>query len=293
MDDMDVRDPELIDYLRVVWRWKWVIVMCTVLGALPPVIRDRFTSPVYEAEAQFKIGRSMSVTGGEIVPALVESYEDVVAALGGRPLFEQAARRAGIDPAAERIVIRVKERPAPGPSAAGRAGEGESRTLVAYTTRAASPGKAAALAMAVGEVLAARHHDAIDIARRLLAEQASDLRGELDQARRDAESRRELLEEIVLYEEEPEALFQDLAGAHLIESDQDILPLMEALHRIQAVERVVLEESRLVACSDPPAAPLRALVVVDSVLCAIAGLFFGLVVAFASNYFRRARGRRR
>ncbi len=53
---MDEREPELIDYLRVIWRWKWLIVLISGASLAAAAIITWRTVPTYRMAATIDVG---------------------------------------------------------------------------------------------------------------------------------------------------------------------------------------------------------------------------------------------
>ncbi len=49
---------ELRRYMEILWRWKWLLTICTVLAALAALAASSLTSPVYEASTTLLIDQA-------------------------------------------------------------------------------------------------------------------------------------------------------------------------------------------------------------------------------------------
>ena len=72
--DIPEDEIELIDLLRVIWKWKYLIIGGTVVCALTAVIIGFYTQPIYQVSMVLKSGINKVSVDGK--PAYLDSVEE-------------------------------------------------------------------------------------------------------------------------------------------------------------------------------------------------------------------------
>lgn len=90
---------ELREYVGLLRKWLWLIVLCIVIGGAAAYIISRNTTPIYEASSTLRVNQAAN-------PATTAAYADVLTSerlartyaslLTSRPVLEESARRLGI-----------------------------------------------------------------------------------------------------------------------------------------------------------------------------------------------------
>ncbi len=91
---------ELREYVGLLRKWLWLIVLCTVAAAATAYVVSKNTTPVYEASSTLRVNQASS-------PTTSTAYADVLTSerlartyaslLTSRPVLEETAQRLGID----------------------------------------------------------------------------------------------------------------------------------------------------------------------------------------------------
>ncbi len=101
---------ELRRYLQIVWKWRWLIALCTLLAAAFSYGVSSITPPVYRASTTLLV-RSATASSDDYGTAILNQHLAATYAelLTKRPVIEAAGLSAGLSPAAIKDLIpRVK-----------------------------------------------------------------------------------------------------------------------------------------------------------------------------------------
>lgn len=119
---MDEHEVELIDYLRILWKWKWSIIGGTMLFVLIGLVFSMFATKTYKATATLLVAESKipppQGAGGGTANAGI-SPETFEAILNSQSLAAEAIRHFGLEKTSSvmtperfrRTVISVETRP--------------------------------------------------------------------------------------------------------------------------------------------------------------------------------------
>src|SRR5215213_1040075 len=64
---------ELKQYVRLVWRWSWLMVLCTILAAMTAFVLSQRMQPVYEASTTLLINQTPLVSAAPNYDSLLVS----------------------------------------------------------------------------------------------------------------------------------------------------------------------------------------------------------------------------
>lgn len=107
---LEGRIVELKRYLQIVWKWRWLIVLCTLLAAAFSYGVSSIIPPVYRASTTLLV-RSATASSDDYGTAILNQHLAATYAelLTKRPIIEAAGLSAGLSPAAIKDLIpRVK-----------------------------------------------------------------------------------------------------------------------------------------------------------------------------------------
>ena len=100
---------ELKEYLQTLWKWKWLIVLCTVIAGMSSYVVTSKMPPVYEAKVKLMSNQSTStgivdyssMLGGQQV---IESYREL---LKTRPVLEAVIARLNLPYSPGQLAMRI------------------------------------------------------------------------------------------------------------------------------------------------------------------------------------------
>ena len=91
---------ELREYVGLLGRWLWLVVLCLVAAAVSAYVVSKNTTPIYEASSTLRVNQASN-------PATTAAYADILSSerlartyaslLTSRPVVEETALRLGID----------------------------------------------------------------------------------------------------------------------------------------------------------------------------------------------------
>ena len=92
---------ELRRYLQIVWKWRWLIVLCAALAAAFSYGVSSIIPPVYRASTTLLV-RSTTASGDDYGTAILNQHLAATYAelLTKRPIIEAAGLSAGLSPTA-------------------------------------------------------------------------------------------------------------------------------------------------------------------------------------------------
>ena len=257
---MEEREVELIDYLVVLWRWKWLIVVGTVACLLAAVVATWTLAQLYRVSATIDTG-DLSEERAKDVERLVARLNAVGMAPEDRALMSQAA------PAA---VTAEFKRPA----------------IIELGLDTASPAGA-------GRALAGTANKMVDELNQLLEvqeRQYTRARQRADELRRDLEQLRQARAVALRRAEDPAGA---LVFAHLVDA------IMASERSLLELERQLLllpqggRRARLLIAPEVPRLSNRSRLRVYLAGTFVAGFMGSVMLAFFVDYVRQARRRRR
>jgi non-specific protein-tyrosine kinase len=88
---------ELKQYLRLAWRWAWLLALGAILGAAGAYVYTRYQTPIYQAATKLMVMHAPGGSSSEYYDyyadlRLVETYIQMV---GTRPVLEEASTTLG------------------------------------------------------------------------------------------------------------------------------------------------------------------------------------------------------
>ena len=121
METEDTNTVEIRQYLALLQRWLWLIVLATLLAGASAYGASRLTVPIYEASAMLLISEGQKPTGADyssilMSERLAKTYAQM---LQGKPVLAQAEARLGVsledaavtvEPVRDTQLIRLKVR---------------------------------------------------------------------------------------------------------------------------------------------------------------------------------------
>lgn len=104
---------DLRQYALIIWRWLWLIALCTILAAGTAFVMSRNMTPVYEASATLLINEAQSPNTNEYTAILTSerlarTYAEL---LKTRPVLDEVIRRLNLDMSTAELADLVSVQP--------------------------------------------------------------------------------------------------------------------------------------------------------------------------------------
>lgn len=95
-----MQENELKAYALLIWRWLWLILLCTVVAGITAFVASRLSTPIYQASATLLINEARSPSAA--------NYQDILTServastysqmMTQRPILAQVAEELGLSP---------------------------------------------------------------------------------------------------------------------------------------------------------------------------------------------------
>lgn len=268
------RELTLLDLLKLVRRWWWVLVFCPLLAAGVAYLVSSAMTPIYRATTTLLVEQSQ-------VPGNVQ-YNDILAAerltrtysqlAQSRPVLEETIQRLSLPLTPDDLVKQVEV------SAI------QNTQLVEIAVRDPSPQRAAAIANTIAQVFIERTEEQ----QRL---QTGSSRQELQKSIEDTKARiDELSARIAELETRPDAssatIQAELAGlrSQLNQAQTTYSSLLEADQRMALAEAQARSRVSIAVEAVPPERPVAPRVLLNTGLAGLLGLALGLGLVLVAGY---------
>jgi succinoglycan biosynthesis transport protein ExoP len=261
------RDMELWNYLEILWRRKWVIIITAVVTMLVTAIGLYMTIPVYEASTTLRVATATSGPWAQVnlqyADRLMNTYSEIATS---NPVREELKQRFGVD---RLPPIKI---------------EGLANTeLMRITVEGEDPILARDVANTLAGILIAQsrevYTEGTKTAREILSEQLAQVEDELNQARTQYES---LLAKLP---EDPERMAAtehsiDLAGRSIELKERTYATLLERYEQARVTEAMQANAISVVEPASTPENPSSPRTKLSIALASLVGLVGGIGLAF-------------
>ncbi len=99
MDNEASGTLEIRQYLALLWRWLWLIVLAAVVAGAAAYVTSRMATPIYDATATLHIVQGQKVGGPDYSSILMSEQlaQTYARMLSGQPIVDEAAARLGVE----------------------------------------------------------------------------------------------------------------------------------------------------------------------------------------------------
>ncbi|HBY97264.1 MAG: polysaccharide biosynthesis tyrosine autokinase [Ardenticatenaceae bacterium] len=261
---------ELRQYARIVWKWLWLIVICTaVSGAIAYVVSIN-TAPVYQATASLLIREGKdpeSTTYTDLLTSerLARTYSE---RLQSRPVLEETARALGLQQDLGTLKVKITVQPV------------RDTQLIRLTVEHTDPALAQAIANTIPQVFANRNaeqqSERFAASKESLQRQLDTLAGDIE----DAQGR--LTRERAANPRNEDEI--DRLESRVTQLRNTQSSLVQSFEQVRLAEATSLNSIIVDEPAALPTKPVRPRPLTNTLLAAVVGAMIGLGTAFLIEY---------
>lgn len=267
-------------YVRLAWRWAWLVVLCALIGGAAAYLVSVRMTPIYQAASKVIINEAR--TPG--TASYGASYNDILASERVARTYADLMLRSTVRDAA---LVRLGIDPARDPQLAAQAITAITATpvrdtqLVALMVEGPYPDLAAALANALPTVFV---EELREIQAGRFAESKASLTEQLDEMSRQVETLKLQLAELEAQHTAQEALEYTQLSNALTQSQTAYTNLLQSYETLRLTEAQSTDSIVLIEPAAIPNAPVRPRVLVNTLLAAVLGALAALGIVFLVEY---------
>lgn len=266
-----VSELDIKSYLRILWRWLWLIFLCAIVAGVAAYLFSRFSTPIYQASATLLIDEAKSG------PA---NYQDILTAerkartyaemMTRASTLHQVALRLNLTPETiEHDVTNVSVTPL------------RDTQLMKVQIEAISPSLAALVADTLPQVFIQEIHE---VQGERFAESKSNLQAELDELAGAIELLQVEINEIGEARTPQQEIELARLRAALSQKQGDYARQVTELQDLRLTEAQSTDSIVVVETATLPDAPIRPRVLVNTLLATIVGVMLALGIIFLIEY---------
>lgn len=274
---------ELIDYLRVIQRRKWLIVLGTFACILAAGIISWLLPPSYQSEVILKIGRvSVVDENGKLQEIVVDNPYNVKARLTSESFILSIIEKNQLELEPKDLKARAE--------VVSKEVRGGETNLVRFSIRARSPEEAVSLINSIAEGIIARHRKKFDEAMKINFLRQEELKEQIASIE---EGIRELRESISHIQKSPrvDAPAVILLQANLAGKERSLSELKGMYRKVQLANSPISSENTKVC--DPaikPKHPVSPKKLLNIIIATVVGLMAAVMLAFFLEYLQKVKG---
>lgn len=267
---MEEHDLELIDYLRVIWRRKSLIIGGTLVAAATALVASLLMPKTYEVSRTLKIG---NLPGKPI-----EHREAVIGRLKDHRILKTVLEKIHVGSAAEEIDSLISIDPRTNPD-------------IRYTVKAHDPWVGTEIADKLAEYIIKVHSPIFEQGLQIVREYEAELTAMIDGVQEENRVLKKLLhEKIIDPNVDPMAIA--LLQANIGERERSFADLHRKLKEVR-FSHIGSENTSVIAADSPPQHPVKPKTKLNVLLGGTLGLMGFTLLAFFLEYFEQARVRRK
>ncbi len=279
---------ELVDYLRVLWKRKAMIIWLVFVSAGMASLVSYMMRPVYEVSRVLRIGQiaHLSVQVGQadqiasLERSLIETREAVIETITDQRLLEEVRAKIVPEVPIERFTKRVMvDRKANPPT--------QVSAHVRYTVRGDTPAQAAAVADAIAESIIQRHAKVYQQGLAVKQGYEEELKGKIDVLSKEIQELRRAFD-AMRTSRRVDAAALVLLQANLEDRERSLLGLKRELRDVQLSSlSPMLENTRVIAPEAMPTTPVKPKKIQNVLIGVAVSLLGGTFLAFFLEYWER------
>jgi capsular polysaccharide biosynthesis protein len=277
-------EVELIDYLRVIWKWKWLIVLVTFAFILAAGIISWLQPPSYQATLVLKIGQVTTVNeNGVFQEIMIEDPNNVKERLSSKPLLFSIIENKQLKPGsvalrdAEAELVRIEP-------------EEQKSNMLRFSIQAGSPEEVVSLIDLIAEEIIDQHRRKFDEVMKINFLLQEELEKQIASNEEEIRGVKSTLSQI---EGRPgdDVSVKILLQANLAEKERTLSELKGMYRRVQLANSPIgSENTKILTPAIKPKRPVSPKKLLNITLAAIVGLMGAVMIAFFLEYLQTVEG---
>ena len=276
---MEEHEVDLIDYLNVVWKRKYLIIGGTLVAAATALVVSLSMPKTYEVSRTLKIGKLPGgIYEGRVTEGkLIETRDDVIARLNDHRILRTAVEKIhpGLTSTEMNSLVSIDRKTNPN---------------VHYTVQANDPEVGRQIADQLAEYIIKIHRPIFDIGLQIVKSYEAELEANIRSLGTENRNLKRILEKKVK-QPDFDITAVVLLEANIGERERNLVAIRREL-RMAYLSRVGSANTSVIAADIPPQHPVKPRVKLNVVLAGTLGLMGFTFVAFFMEYIEKARSER-
>ena len=275
---MEEHEVDLIDYLNVVWKRKYLIIGGTLVTAVAALVVSLAMPKTYEVSRTLKIGRLPgSISSGRVTEGkLIETQDDVIARLNDHRILRTAVEKIhpGLTSTEMNSLVSIGRKTNPN---------------VHYTVQANDPEVGRQIADQLAEYIIKVHRPIFDIGLQIAKSYEAELEANIRSLKTENRNLKRILEKKVK-QPDFDTIAVVLLEANIGERERNLAAIRREL-RMAYLSRVGSANTSVIAADAPPKHAVKPRVKLNVVLAGTLGLMGFTFIAFFLEYIEKARSK--
>jgi len=276
---MEEHEVEMIDYLNVVWKRKYLVIGGTLVTVVAALVVNLAMPKTYEVSRTLKIGRLPgSISSGRVTEGkLIETQDDVIARLNDHRILRTAVEKIhpGLTSTEMNSLVSIGRKTNPN---------------VHYTVQANDPEVGRQIADQLAEYIIKIHRPIFDIGLQISKSYEAELEANIRSLETENRNLKRILEKKVK-QPDFDTIAVVLLEANIGERERNLAAIRREL-RMAYLSRVGSANTSVIAADAPPKHAVKPRVKLNVVLAGTLGLMGFTFVAFFMEYIEKAKGKR-
>lgn len=262
---------ELKQYTALLWRWKWLILLGTLLAGISAFVASRLQTPVYQATTTLLINQAPSTNVNDYTSILTSERlaQTYVQMLTDRPVLDEVIKRLSLTTTTERLGATISVQMV------------TNTQLITVKVEDTNSALTAAVANTLAEVFA-EQNTARQVSR--YAASKDSLQKELDRLQAEIHGAEQAVAK--LGTPSTDKGLSDLARlqTELAQDRQSYTNLLQSYEALRVAEAQSVSNVIPVEPATPPRLPIRPRTLLNTLLAAIVGAMLAVGVVFLMEY---------
>jgi len=272
------QEIELIDYLRVIWKRKALIIRGTCLATAASLVVSVSMPNVYEVSRTVKIGQLPdTVEEGKVVKGReIESREAVIDRLKDHRMLEEAVKELQLELAPKEVADLISI-------------DGKANPHIRYKVQSADRQMATRIANWLAESMIKVHQPIFDRGVQVLREYEAELVAKINSLEADNRRMKEILERI-MHTQNSDTTAAVVLYASIGDRERNLADLRRQLQQTR-FSSLVYKNTAVIGADTLPRQSIKARVGLNLAVAGTLGLMICILLAFFLEYIEKARSK--
>ncbi len=262
---------ELRQYANIIWRWLWLILLCTILAGGTAYWVSRNSTPIYQASVTLLINEAQNPDLNDYTAILTSerlarTYAEL---LKTRPVLEQVIERLGLPMEANELAKNISVQPV------------RDTQLISLSVESPNPELAAEIANMIPVIFAERN-ERMQLGR--FASSKENLAREIEAIQQDIARTQEAITRLGTPETPAEQAELDRLQSALTQYRNSYSNLLQSYEEIRLAEARSINNIVISEPAEVPTYPVRPRVLLNTLLAAIVGAMLAIGGVFLIEY---------
>lgn len=278
------KEVELIDYLRVVWKRKVLIILMTIFSIFAVAVPNLLLPSVYETSLDLEVGKCCNIerTIGRLYSEIIEEPEAISFYIQNYPFLARVSKKLNSSllphQLKEMVKIRIEERKIPLPYL-------QPVSQVNITVKGKSPEEVMKVINCIAEVIIQEHRRKFDELMKANQEYETNLKDNIADITQEIQEIKKTL--AYLNKRHPvDAPAVIVLQSELVSRERILQDLNRELHTVQSAI-IMSTNTKLKNPPIEPKSPIKSNMLLNVIIAAVVGLMVALCLAFFLEYLQK------